>query len=134
MFTDRRRFSMGEKAQQATSTSARTPIPCVASLKVDDERLERFWALTPAERVQAAEHGQRTLGEMLRWAARAPRGEVPLVDGEFFFITRLSADAAESTGDARGFWEGEYTPLPDPRDVSRTMPAAAGDTSGERSC
>jgi hypothetical protein len=30
---------------------------------------------------------------MLRWAARAPRGEVPLVNSEFFFITALSADS-----------------------------------------
>ena len=32
---------------------------------------------------------------MLRWAARAPAGEVPIVNGEFFFITALSADTEE---------------------------------------
>ncbi len=45
--------------------------------------------MKPPARRAAAETGQFTLGEMLRWAARAPH-EVPLVDGEFFFITRLA--------------------------------------------
>lgn len=45
--------------------------------------------MTPAQRLQAAQKGRLTLGEMLRWASRAPR-EVPLVDGEFFFITALA--------------------------------------------
>ena len=66
----------------------------VTSLRVDDERLEQMWALAPAERLAAARNGQLTLGEMLRWAARAPH-EVPLVNGEFFFITALSADVDE---------------------------------------
>jgi hypothetical protein len=41
--------------------------------------LTECWALTPAQRVAAAHRGQFTLGEMLRWAARAPAGEVPIV-------------------------------------------------------
>ena len=45
--------------------------------------------MAPAERVQAAEQGQLSLGEMLAWARRAP-SEVPVVDGEFFFIARLA--------------------------------------------
>ena len=84
---------MRETAHQPTDAPARTPIPAVASLAVDPERLERMWALSPAERVAAAQRGQLTLGEMLRWAARAPAGEVPIVDGEWFFITTLSADS-----------------------------------------
>ena len=63
---------MRETAHQATGAPARTPIPAVASLKVDAERLERMWALSPAERVAAAQRGQFTLGEMLRWASRRP--------------------------------------------------------------
>ena len=59
---------MRETAHQPTGAPARTPIPAVASLKVDAERLERMWALSPAERVAAAQRGQFTLGEMLRWA------------------------------------------------------------------
>ena len=78
-----------------TKTRCRKParerqsIPAVASLTIDPERLTRMWALTPEQRRHAAEAGHMTLGEMLRWAARAPH-EVPLVDGEFFFITRLA--------------------------------------------
>ena len=45
--------------------------------------------MTAQQRVEAAEQGRFTLGEMLRWASRRP-GEVPLVDGEFFFITALA--------------------------------------------
>ena len=60
-------------------------------LQVDEERLELMWTLEPEQRLAAARAGQLTLGEMLRWAARAPH-EVPLVDGEFFFITALSAE------------------------------------------
>ena len=44
-----------------------------------------------------------------------------------------TAAAAERAHDAQSFREGEYTPLPETREVSRTMPAAAGDTSRERS-
>lgn len=85
---------MTATAHQSTTEAARTRIPAVASLAVDPERLARLWALSPAERVAAAQRGQFTLGEMLRWAAHAPAGEIPLVDGEFFFITALTADSA----------------------------------------
>ena len=86
---------MGETAQQPAALSTRQPIPGVASLQVNPERIERIWKMTAQQRVEAAQQGQFTLGEMLRWAARAPHGEVPLVDGEWFFITALSADAEE---------------------------------------
>ena len=73
-----------------TRTTTRTQaMPRVASLTIDADRARRMWAMTPAERVQAAEQGQLSLGEMLQWARRAPH-EVPVVDGEFFFITRLA--------------------------------------------
>ena len=78
-----------------TAQQARTPISAVAGLAVDPEQLARMWALSPPERVAAAQRGQFTLGEMLRWAARVPAGEVPLINGEFFFITALSADTEE---------------------------------------
>lgn len=61
----------------------------VASLRVVEDRARRMWAMTAAERVQAAEQGQLSLGEMLQWARRAPH-EVPIVNDEFFFITRLA--------------------------------------------
>ena len=83
---------MSKTAPRATGAPPRTPLPAVASLRVDPERLARMWALKPAERLAAARRGQFTLGEMLRWAARRPQ-EVPLVAGEFFFIAALSADS-----------------------------------------
>jgi hypothetical protein len=76
---------------------ARTPIPCVASLAVDPDRLERMWAMTPQERQQAVQRGQLSLGEMLRWASRYP-AEVELIDGEYWFITALSADTDVGNG------------------------------------
>ncbi len=75
-----------------------------------------MWNMTRQQRIAAAQRGDLTLGEMLRWAARRPR-EVPLVNGEFFFITALSADADEEdaspdaiTGEQ--FWGGAMHPLP----------------------
>ena len=80
---------MGETAQQPAATRTRQPIPHVTSLQVRSERIEQMWLMTAQQRVEAAEQGRFTLGEMLRWASRRP-GEVPLVDGEFFFITALA--------------------------------------------
>ncbi len=76
------------------SHSNATPISRVASLRIDSDRLARMWAMTPQERVRAARQGRLSLGEMLRWAARRP-SEIELVDGEFWFITALSADTAD---------------------------------------
>ena len=74
---------------RTSTTAPQRTIPRAASLRVDADRVRRMWAMAPAERVQAAEQGQLSLGEMLQWARRAPH-EVPIVDGEFFFITRLA--------------------------------------------
>ena len=80
---------MGETAH----SQQRAATPATASLRVDPERIERMWAMRPADRIQAAHKGRFTLGEMLRWASRRPN-EVELVDGEFWFITAYLADAA----------------------------------------
>ena len=105
---------MGETAQQPTALSTRQPIPGVASLQVNPERIERMWKMTAQQRVEAAQQGQFTLGEMLRWAARRPR-EVPLGgDGEWFFISFFTADTCETSG---------------PGDTSHSGAPAAGDTS-----
>lgn len=79
------------RTRTRTSTSAREEALArrVTSLRVNAGRARRMWAMQPAERVQAAEQGQLSLGEMLQWARRAPY-EVPVVDGEFFFIARLA--------------------------------------------
>jgi hypothetical protein len=93
MFTDRGAENMREKAQQAP-----TAIPRTASLTTRPERVEQMWAMTPLERRRAAETGQLTLGEMLQWASRRP-AEVPLVAGEFFFISAYLADSCETAGE-----------------------------------
>jgi hypothetical protein len=63
---------------------------------------------------------------MLKWASRRPH-EVPIVNGEFFFITAYLADTDEdSPRDAQSFWDGDYTPVPQPRPS-----AAASHTSPE---
>ena len=113
---------MRETAQQ---TQTRIAIPRPASLAIDPERLERMWAMTPAQRRQAAQRGQLSLGEMLKWASRRPH-EVPIVEGDFFFVAAFLADAEDSPRDAQAFWDGEYTPVPQPRPS-----AAASDTSPE---
>ena len=113
---------MRETAQQ---TPTRTAIPRPASLAIDPDRLARMWAMTPAQRRQAAQRGQLSLGEMLKWASRRPQ-EVPIVDRDFYFITAFLADAEDSPRDAQAFWDGEYTPVPQPRPS-----AAASDTSPE---
>ena len=110
---------MGETAQQPTATAAREALPKVASLATTEERLARMWSMSSQQRIAAAQRGEFTLGEMLRWASRCPN-EVPLVDGEFFFITAHSADAAAAEQDempphtitGEQFWGGALHPLP----------------------
>ena len=63
---------MGETAQQPAAVKTRQPIPGVASLRVNPERIERMWQMTAQQRVEAAQQGRFTLGEMLRWASRRP--------------------------------------------------------------
>jgi hypothetical protein len=79
-------------------TETRSPVTDArpTRLSVDPGRLQRMWAMTPAQRVVAARAGQLSLGEMQRWAARCPH-EVPLVDGEYFFIVALLADNEPAT-------------------------------------
>jgi len=65
-------------SKTAPATAAVTPpreqIPGVASLKLDPERLARMWAMTPAQRLQAAQTGRLTLGVPV---ATARRGRGP---------------------------------------------------------
>ena len=74
------------------ATSTRTPLPAAGSLNVDPERLAQMWQLTPDQRVLEFQRGHFTLGEMLRWSAGRPH-DVPLINGEFFFLASLAADA-----------------------------------------
>ena len=72
--------------------TTRTAIPRVASLTIDEDRLDRMWRMSPDERCAAARRGEFSLGEMLKWASRCPH-EVPIVNGEFFFIAAQSFEA-----------------------------------------
>ncbi len=107
---------MGETAQQLARVATREALPGVTSLVTSDERIDAVWAMSPEQRIAAANRGELTLGEMLEWAARRPH-EVPIVDDEFFFITALSADAEEEDAPADAitgeqFWGGAMHPLP----------------------
>jgi len=109
---------MGETAQHPTAAATRDALPTVARLTTTAERLAQMWNMTRQQRIAAAQRGELTLGEMLRWAARHP-AEVPLVNGELFFITALSADADDEEEDAspeaitgEQFWRGALHPLP----------------------
>ena len=82
-----------------STTTRRQATPRVASLRVDADRARRMWALAPAERVQAAEQGQLSLGEMLQWAA-APR-------------TRCRSSTASSSS-SPGWPSREEDPVPCP--------------------
>lgn len=90
-------------SQQTEATRQSRVIHKPTSLTTTDERLARMWALTPAQRLQEARQGRLTLSEMLRWAARAPAGEVPIVNGEYFFIAALSADDDDDPYDPGDF-------------------------------
>jgi len=54
---------MSKTAQATAAAPAREQIPRVASLHVDPERIARMWAMSPTQRLQAAQTGQLTLGE-----------------------------------------------------------------------
>jgi hypothetical protein len=86
---------MTDRSPSETATTAAGTGSCAPysrSLEVDPERIARLDAMTAAQRLHSATTGQLTLGELLRWAARHPH-EVPLVNGEFFFIAQFMPDA-----------------------------------------
>ena len=91
---------MSDRSSSDTATTGAATDICVPyspSLQVDPERIARLEAMTAAQRIHAAKTGQLTLGELLRWAARH-RHEVPLVNGEFFFIAQFMPDAEPAEG------------------------------------
>lgn len=59
---------------------------CRTSLERDG-----FWDMGIEWRLQCAQSGQLTIGQLLAWASRAPH-EVPVVNGEFFFIAQTMGD------------------------------------------
>jgi hypothetical protein len=60
-----------------------------------EEAKRRLWAMTPAKRVQAMRAGQLSLRLCLHWASRAPQ-EVPLLDGEWWFIAVDTPELADA--------------------------------------
>jgi hypothetical protein len=65
-----------------------------------EEQKARLWAMTRDERVRAMRAGKLSLRLCLHWASRAPR-EVPLVDGEWAFVTTHLADVVDRRDDQR---------------------------------
>ncbi len=86
---------MARRKPTADPTRVRAGIPRAGSLAVDESRLARLWAMSAAQRVAAAQRGEFTLGEMLRWAARCPT-EPPVVEGEWWFISAYLADVIDA--------------------------------------
>ena len=83
----------GGNGTTANGVSTRQPIPGVASLRVNPERIERMWAddRAAARRGRTARRSSRSA----RCSAGRHAGpsEVPLGgDGEFFFISAYLAD------------------------------------------
>ena len=111
---------MGETAQQPTATAAREALPQVASLATTEERLARMWSMSSHQRIAAAQRGEFTLGEMLRWASRRPN-EVPIIDGDFFFLSAYLADCVETADPA----DTSPVDAKASRDTSQPTPAAA---------
>ena len=57
-------------------------------------RQRALWQMTPTQRVAAMRRGELTLEQCAAWAARHPE-QVPLLDGEFEYLTRLTPEACE---------------------------------------
>lgn len=56
-----------------------------------EARLRALWTMTPAQRVAAMYRGELTYQQLAAWAGARPE-EVPLLNGEFWFIAIHSAD------------------------------------------
>ena len=83
-----------------------------------------MWAMSREERIVAAKRGEFTLGEMLRWASRRPN-EVPIIDGDFFFLSAYLADCVETADPA----DTSPVDAKASRDTSQPRQEAASDTS-----
>jgi hypothetical protein len=64
------------------------------TLQARAARLRALWQMTPAQRVAAMRRGKLTLQQCAAWAARYPE-QVPLVNGEFEYITMFTAEARD---------------------------------------
>ena len=66
-----------------------------------EARLRALWTMTPAQRVAAMHRGELTQAQLFAWAGARPE-EVPLLNGEFWFVARHSADVADADEPERG--------------------------------
>ena len=83
---------MPQQPKRTAKTSRIPDLPLSWHVQpVNPDRLARFLALPKAERIVLAEHFAINKAEMFQWAGRLPQ-EVPLVNGEFFFIAGFMAD------------------------------------------
>ncbi len=60
-----------------------------------EELLNQLWSMTPTERVTAMYAGRLTLDQLGAWSRRYPK-EVPLLNGEFWFIAITTPEIAEA--------------------------------------
>jgi len=63
-------------------------------LDAQSARLWALWQMTPTQRVAAMRRGELTLEQCAAWAARHPE-QVPLLNGEFEYLARLTPEACE---------------------------------------
>ena len=58
------------------------------------EELEELWAMTHDERCAAMYAGELTMRQCFAWARRAPT-DIPVLDGEFWFIAIHTPEVAD---------------------------------------
>lgn len=63
------------------------------------EHLRALWAMTPAERRAAMYRRELTQRQLHAWAGARPE-EVPLLNGEFWFIAEKTPEIAEASAPA----------------------------------
>lgn len=66
----------------------------ITERRARQERLRSLWELTASERVAAMRRGELTLEQCAAWAARYPE-QVPLLNGEFEYLTAFTPEALE---------------------------------------
>jgi hypothetical protein len=66
----------------------------ITQRRARQERLRSLWELTASERVAAMRRGELTLEQCAAWAARYPE-QVPLLNGEFEYLTAFTPEALE---------------------------------------
>lgn len=63
-------------------------------LQARDAHLRGVWEMTVAQRIDAMRRGELTMEQCSAWAARYPE-QVPLLEGEFEYIARLTPEVCD---------------------------------------